>query len=225
MYEQLVSLLRDSVLCAEWPEEACIELADKCSLRSVKQGTPLFSQGQPATHFYLLATGEVGMGLRTQTGSERVVYELQGPASFGEICMLMQNNYPLDAYAITDCDLAVVPFATFVGVLSRHEHALERVLGLLSKRLFALTGDLSATPQNFMSGTQRVLMYLLSHLPLRNGASCELKKTKASIAQFLNLTPEHFSRILHDLSKRGYIQVQGRQLTLTDVDGLCTYDR
>lgn len=225
MYEQVVSLLKNNVLCAEWPQGAYTELADKCSLRSVKKGTPLFSQGQPATHFYLLAAGQVSLGLRTQTGTERIVCELKGPASFGEIYMLMQNNYPLDAYAVTDCDLAVVPFVAFVEVIARHEHALERVLGVLSKRLFALTGDLAAAPQNFMSGTQRVLMYLLSHLPLRNGASCELKQPKATIAQLLNLTPEHFSRILHDLSKRGFIQVQGRQLTLTDVDGLCTYER
>lgn len=225
MYTELVSLLKYSALCADWPQEACVALADKCSIRSVKKETPLFSQGQPATHFYLLANGQVSMGLRTQTGSEREVYQLQGPASFGEVYMLMQNNYPLDAHAVTDCDLAVVPFATFVGVLAQHEHALEKVLGLLAKRLFALTGDLSTESQSFMSGTQRVLMYLLSHVPLRNGASCELKRPKASIAHFLNLTPEHFSRILHDLSKRGFIQVQGRQLTLTDVDGLCTYER
>lgn len=225
MYTELVSLLKYSALCADWPQEARVALADKCSIRSVKKETPLFSQGQPATHFYLLANGQVSMGLRTQTGSEREVYQLQGPASFGEVYMLMQNNYPLDAHAVTDCDLAVVPFATFVGVLAQHEHALEKVLGLLAKRLFALTGDLPTESQSFMSGTQRVLMYLLSHVPLRNGASCELKRPKASIAHFLNLTPEHFSRILHDLSKRGFIQVQGRQLTLTDVDGLCTYER
>jgi len=225
MKDQLLTLLQQSVLCKDWPDEALDELANKCSLRSVKKDTPLFSQGQPATHFYLLASGQVLMGLRTQTGCERVVYEFEGPASFGEIYMLMQNNYPLDAYAVTDCELAVVPFATFVGVLGSQERALEQVLGLLAKRLFALTGDLSAEPQSFMSGTQRVLMYLLSHLPLRNGASCELKRPKASIAHLLNLTPEHFSRILHDLSKRGFIQVQGRQLTLVDVDGLCSYDR
>src|SRR5690625_3189242 len=225
MYNHLIPLLQQNVLCKDWSARACTELAQKCSLRSVKKETPLFIQGQPATHFYLLTEGKVFMGLRTNSGCERVLYEFEGPASFGEIFMLMQKNYPLDAYAVSDCQLAVVPFATFVSVLVAHEHALEKVLGLLAKRLFALTGDLTAEPQIFLSGTQRVLMYLLSHLPLRNGASCELKRPKASIAQLLNLTPEHFSRVLHDLSKRGFIQVQGRQLTLVDVDGLCSYDR
>lgn len=225
MYDQLADLLQQNVLCKDWPEQACTDLAHKCQLRTVKKDTPLFAQGQPATHFYLLSAGQVRMGLRTQTGCERVICELEGPTSFGEIYMLMQNNYPLDAYALTDCEIAVVSFTTFVGVLSAHEHALEKVLGLLAKRLFALTGDLSMETQSFMSGTQRVMMYLLSHLPLRNGASCELKKPKASVAHLLNLTPEHFSRILHDLSKRGFINVRGRQLTLVDVDGLCAYER
>src|SRR5690625_6376288 len=92
MYTELVSLLKYSALCADWPQEARVALADKCSIRSVKKETPLFSQGQPATHFYLLANGQVSMGLRTQTGSEREVYQLQGPASFGEVYMLMQDR-------------------------------------------------------------------------------------------------------------------------------------
>src|SRR5699024_2694194 len=142
MYKVLLSQHQHSSLCADWPKKACIELADKCYLRTTKKESPLFNKEQLATHLYVLATRQVSMCLRTQTGSERVVYQLQWPASFGEVYMLMQNNYPLDAYAVTDCDLAVVPFATFVGVLAQHEHALEKVLGLLAKRLFALTGDL-----------------------------------------------------------------------------------
>jgi len=225
MYEHVTTLLEKNVLCKDWPLEVRRELANKCALRTIKKGTSLFSQGQPATHFYLLSEGKVRLGLRTQSGCERVFNTYEGPASFGELYMLMQSNFPLDAYADTDCVLAVVPFAAFISVLARHEHALEQVLGLLSKRLFVLAGALSSEQQSFMSGTQRVLMYLLSHMPLRNGATCELNRSKASIAQLLNLTPEHFSRILHDLSKRGFIEVQGRRLTLTDVDGLCAYKR
>src|SRR5690625_4498719 len=132
MYTELVSLLKHSALCADWPQEARVALADKCSIRSVKKETPLFSQGQPATHFYLLANGQVSMGLRTQTGSEREVYQLQGPASFGEVYMLMQNNYPLDAHAVTDCDLVVVRFSIFVWVVCKRADAREKEIGRTS---------------------------------------------------------------------------------------------
>ena len=43
------------------------------------------------------------------------------------------------------------------------------------------------------------------------------------VASRLNLTPEHFSRILRDLSDRGLIRVRGREYTVLDPDGLRGY--
>lgn len=43
---------------------------------------------------------------------------------------------------------------------------------------------------------------------------------KGIIASRLNLTQEHFSRILHDLSERGLIAVEGRRIHIPDVDQL-----
>jgi len=43
-----------------------------------------------------------------------------------------------------------------------------------------------------------------------------LPAAKAEIASQLNLTPEHFSRILHELAQAGLLQVQGRHITVPD---------
>ena len=45
------------------------------------------------------------------------------------------------------------------------------------------------------------------------------------MASRLNLTPEHFSRILHDLSGHGLIEVHGRGITILDAARLRSYDR
>lgn len=44
-----------------------------------------------------------------------------------------------------------------------------------------------------------------------------LPATKAEIATQLNLTPEHFSRILHDLAAAGLLSVAGRTITVPSV--------
>jgi len=44
--------------------------------------------------------------------------------------------------------------------------------------------------------------------------------TKGVIASRLNLTPEHFSRILRELSERKLIRVKGREFTILDPEGL-----
>jgi CRP-like cAMP-binding protein len=51
-----------------------------------------------------------------------------------------------------------------------------------------------------------------------------LSTNKGVIASRLNLTQEHFSRILHELSDKGLIAVEGRKIHIPDVDKLRDYD-
>jgi CRP-like cAMP-binding protein len=50
-----------------------------------------------------------------------------------------------------------------------------------------------------------------------------LPTSKAIVASRLNLTPEHFSRILHDLTEAGLIAVDGRDVKISDVTRLRNY--
>ncbi len=47
-----------------------------------------------------------------------------------------------------------------------------------------------------------------------------LPTSKAIVASRLNLTPEHLSRILHDLTEAGLIAVDGREVKIADVTKL-----
>jgi CRP/FNR family transcriptional regulator, dissimilatory nitrate respiration regulator len=63
--------------------------------------------------------------------------------------------------------------------------------------------------------------YLLQHAPDDDDASnrveIKLPTSKHVLASRLNLTPETFSRILHELSSSGLIEVQGRNITVPDL--------
>jgi CRP-like cAMP-binding protein len=70
------------------------------------------------------------------------------------------------------------------------------------------------------SGRERVIGYLMR----QEGAPAEgdapyavaLPVSKAILASRLNLTPEHFSRILHELISAGLIAVEGREIRILD---------
>jgi hypothetical protein len=51
-----------------------------------------------------------------------------------------------------------------------------------------------------------------------------LPTNKGVIASRLNLTQEHFSRILHELSEKGLIVVEGRRIHIPDVEKLRMHD-
>jgi len=69
-----------------------------------------------------------------------------------------------------------------------------------------------------------VIGYLLRE-GLADGEEVTLHASKAVVASRLNLTPEHFSRILHDLAEHGLIEVQGRGITILDAAKLRDYDK
>ena len=74
------------------------------------------------------------------------------------------------------------------------------------------------------SGTQRVIGYFMHELlESQHGEEhvvLELSSSKGVIASRLNLTQEHFSRILHDLSDLGLIVVEGKRIRIPSVPKL-----
>jgi len=80
---------------------------------------------------------------------------------------------------------------------------------------------------SLQSGTQRVIGYLLrqdeDHASAVAPYTVTLPTSKAIVASRLNLTPEHFSRILHDLTEAGLIAVDGRDVKIGDVARLRNY--
>ena len=98
------------------------------------------------------------------------------------------------------------------------------MLGALSMRLHHLIADVEA--YSLHSGRQRIIGYLLrdNPEPETRTLTVTLPTSKGTIASRLNLTQEHFSRILHELSEAGLIVVAGRKITITDVEKLRGYD-
>jgi CRP-like cAMP-binding protein len=78
------------------------------------------------------------------------------------------------------------------------------------------------------SGTQRIIGYLLHACSPSSaqdgGIEVTLPATKGVVASRLNLTLEHFSRILHELAAEGLIEVRGRSVHIRDVDRLRGFD-
>ena len=100
------------------------------------------------------------------------------------------------------------------------------MLAGLSRRLLGLINDVQAYALH--SGVQRVIGYLLSEQlrdsePSADAITVTLPVSKAAIASRLSLTPEYFSRVLHELESAGLIRVDKRDIHITDTAKLAQY--
>jgi CRP-like cAMP-binding protein len=98
-----------------------------------------------------------------------------------------------------------------------------RMLGGLSRRLHRLTDDVEAYALH--SGLRRVADYLLTEMQHNGDAAraVSLPASKATIALRLSLTPEYFSRVLHQLEAEGLIRIDKRAITIASPECLRAY--
>jgi CRP-like cAMP-binding protein len=184
----------------------------------VERGEILFNKGDPCTGFHVVIYGQVKLAFVTPMGGEKVI-EILGPgASFGEALMFMEKPYIAMAQALADSLVLHVGKQAVFDELQREPAFARKMLAGLSRRLHALMGDVEA--YSLQSGTRRVIDYLLRQdAGGADGAApytVTLPTSKAVVASRLNLTPEHFSRILHELADTGLVTVDGRAVVILD---------
>jgi len=185
----------------------------------VPRGEILFQKGDPTTGFYLVIFGQVKLSFVTPSGQEKVVEIITPGNSFGEALMFMERPYIVMAQTLADTMLLHVSKEVVFDELARQPEFAKKMLAGLSRRLHSLISDVES--YSLQSGTQRVIGYLLRQddaLEADTGpAKLTLPVTKAVVASRLNLTPEHFSRILHELQALDLIRVEGRDVHIVDV--------
>jgi len=144
--------------------------------------------------------------------------------SFGEAAMFLDKPYLVTAQTLADSKLLHVAKDVVLNEVRENPDFSRRVIEVISRHLYQGIVDLES--YTLHSGTERVVDFLLNHeLHTRfNGAlRLTLPAKKGIIASRLNLTHEHFSRILHELMNERLIEVDGRQVRISDIGRLREY--
>ena len=202
-------------------------LASGCRLRKLGRGESVFTVGMPCEEFHVTVTGQVKLFALSPAGQEKVI-ELAGPGvSFAEALMFTGKPYIINAQALSESIVLSVGKAAVVREIEDDPRFAMRMLAGISRRLHGLVHDVQA--YSLHNGMQRVIGYLLhQENPAAAGsASAALKVSlpvsKATIASRLSITPEYFSRVLHELESAGLITVDKREIHIPDTARLASY--
>src|SRR5690554_5613435 len=182
--------------------------------RRVRRGEVVFHRGEPCNGFHIVVYGQVKLVAVSSGGAEKVVRLLGPGESFGEALMFLGKPYILSAVALADSMLLNVDKTTLFNELAARPALAHKIIAALSQRLHNFVADVKS--YSLHSGTQRVIGYLLQAQSTQGEDTIQLGVSKNVIASRLNLTPEHFSRILNELTCKGLIRVEGRAITILD---------
>lgn len=222
---KLQSFLANLPLFSDVAEDDLDRIALGCTVLHVAKGEVVVRRGDPCLGFHAVVYGQVKLGFTSAQGAEKVVDIIGPKQSFGEALMFLERPYIVSAQALADSMLIHVGKQVMFAEIEAHASFARRMLAGLSRRLHGLVNDVEA--YSLRSGAQRVIGYLLREEGDEAGTTGRLTVTlptnKNIIASRLNLTPEHFSRILHELSNAALIEVAGRDVHILDVERLRSY--
>jgi len=201
-------------------------LVQGCQLQRLARGDMVFRVGEECSAFYVVVTGKVKLYVASPSGQEKVI-ELIGPShSFAEAMMFLNMPCILNGQALADSLLLRVSKKVVFGEIERDPRFSMNMLAGISRRLHGLVRDVEGYALH--SGMQRLIGYLLRDVQhddiVNKGAlTVSLPFSKATIASRLSLTPEYFSRVLHELEAESLIEIDKREIRILDVQRLASY--
>jgi CRP-like cAMP-binding protein len=223
---EIPALLSRLPLFQELSPEQVAKIAETAREKRLTKGEMLFQKGDSPRGFYVVVFGQIKLAFPSSQGNEKVV-EIVGPKqSFGEAAMFSDRPYPVLAESLADSLLVHISKSPVFDLLETDPLFCRRLLAGLAMRLHSLVHDVES--YSLRSSAQRVIGYLLQHCPqdpdFDGEAEITLPTSKQVIASRLNLTPETLSRIFHDLSEAGLINVHGKLITVNNLRRLREFD-
>ncbi|MBZ4210511.1 MAG: Crp/Fnr family transcriptional regulator [Comamonadaceae bacterium] len=201
-------------------------VAQGCQVRRLGRGDTIFRFGQHCEEFHVVISGQVKLFAISPTGQEKVI-ELVAPGhSFAEALMFTGKPYILNAESLASTLLLTVSKQSVFDEIERDPRFSMRMLAGISRRLHGLVRDIESGALH--SGMQRVIGYLLSERQAGAGDAPQtftvsLPVSKATLASRLSLTPEYFSKVLHELEAEKLIEIDKRDIRIVDVTRLACY--
>ena len=206
---------------ARLPVRTLERLAATATKSAFKPGDIVFARGTPATGMYVIASGHLMLSMQSPQGADHVIELLQEGDSFGEAALLTRRPQLATATAVTACTLLRIDRRTLVGAIAQDGEFAINMIASLGERLYRQTGALEN--MLFLRAAGRVARFIFERLKADDPVACHrvvLPVRKGLIASHLNMTQEHFSRTLHELSATGLIRVEGVMVDVIDIEKL-----
>lgn len=192
-------------------------LARICRVREVGKGEVLFSEGEEASGFYVLAEGKVKIYKLSPEGKERILHIVHPVGTFAEAAIFGNGQYPAYAEPLEKSLLLFFPKRELLGLLHEHVQIAINMIGGLSRFLRQFTTQIEEL--TFKDVPARLARYLLD-VAGEEGSRVELPISKSQLASNLGTVSETLSRTFRKLSDDEILEVRGKIIDIHDRDRL-----
>jgi CRP/FNR family cyclic AMP-dependent transcriptional regulator len=216
-------ILKATPLFAALDESELNSLAARCGIRPYAPGEVLFTEGEPCKGLYIVMSGRVRIFKTSMNGREQVL-AIEGPgASVAELPVFDGGSYPASGAAVEKTEVLFVSRAELRAICLEKPEVSLKMLQVVGSRLRRLVGIIEEL--SFTTVRHRLISWLLRQAktegrPGERGTVIALNASHQELAAQIGTVRELVSRNLARLQAQSFIEVNGRQITILDREGL-----
>lgn len=204
-------------------EEQQASLQAKMGQSTLRRGEILFEEKDPGTRLYIITEGKIKLGHSSVDGRENLLAVLGPGEIIGELTLFDPGPRSTTATAVSPVTLLYLDHRDLVDILYNNPSMSRHMLRALARRMRRTNESLADLVFSDVPG--RVAKALLD-LAERFGSTTEMgvhvphDLTQEELAQLVGASRETVNKSLADFVSRGWIQLEGRAVTLIDIDRL-----
>jgi len=183
----------------------------------------LFVGGEPSEHLYVVRSGLLRVLTTSPHGEHLVLASVGAGEVIGELSVLDLQPRSADVVAAELSELIAVPADVARSVLTSDSEALLAAACELAAQVRRLTGTMNDLV--FLDLPRRVAKLLLSRSRTRSDGKTvsELGASQTVVAAQLGVSRQSVNKALSGLVRHGWIEIDGRQVVLSDPTALRRY--
>jgi CRP/FNR family transcriptional regulator len=190
--------------------------------KSLRKGQHLYRQRDEFESIYVIRSGTVKSYIDNEDGYEVAVSFFFSGETVG-LDGLFNNQYTSSVVALEDTSFCEIPFAALNKLIPSQPLLQQHFSDLLSRQIIQEQAMTILRGQN--SAADRLVAFLLNisgrYARIRlSSRSFRLPMTRGDIAGCLGLTLETVSRQFSMFNEKGWLKVNGKEVTLTALPGL-----
>lgn len=198
-------------------------LRSKMGQTTLRRGEVLFEEGEPGNRLYIITEGKVKLGHTSMDGRENLLAVLGPGEIIGELTLFDPGPRSNTATAVSPVTLLHLDHADLNAILDTNPTMGKHMLRALARRLRRTNESLADLVFSDVPGrVAKALLDLADRFgtPAEDGVHVPHDLTQEELAQLVGASRETVNKSLADFVSRGWIHLEGRAVTLLDLDRL-----
>ena len=214
----IADVLKETALFSTLSEAEVASLASRTLSPSYLSGQLIFSEGAPCAGLYIVSRGRVRIFKISPSGREQVL-ALEGPrSSVAELPVFDGGPYPASAAAVEPSELLFISRRDFRALCLEYPEISLKILQVVGARLRRLVGIIEEL--SFTTVRHRLISWIIRQAKSQDGLRFTLGASHQELAAQIGTVRELVSRNLARLQAQEFIGINGRQVTILDLEGL-----